>query len=39
LHRWTLHVETRNGQPGTDAALQIDGDMLEHGHGVPTRPA
>jgi hypothetical protein len=38
LHRWTLHVETADGRPVTDATLKVDGDMPGHGHGMPTRP-
>lgn len=38
LHSWRLHVETPGGQPVTDATIQVDGDMPQHGHGLPTRP-
>jgi hypothetical protein len=38
LHTWTLHVATPDGQPVTDAVIQLDGDMPEHRHGLPTRP-
>lgn len=38
MHSWTLHVETAAGQPVTDAAVTVDGDMPQHGHGLPTRP-
>jgi hypothetical protein len=38
MHSWTLHVETAAGQPVTDAAVKVDGDMPQHGHGLPTRP-
>jgi hypothetical protein len=38
LHAWTLHVETPDGQPVTDATITVDGDMPQHGHGLPTRP-
>jgi hypothetical protein len=38
LHSWRLHVETPDGQPVTDATIQVDGDMPQHGHGLPTRP-
>jgi hypothetical protein len=37
MHTWTVHVETQ-GRPVTDAAINIDGDMPGHGHGLPTRP-
>ena len=38
MHSWTLHVETKEGRPVTDATVKIDGDMPQHGHGLPTRP-
>ncbi|HSK65551.1 MAG TPA: FixH family protein [Anaerolineales bacterium] len=38
MHQWTLHVETADGDPVTDAVIQVDGDMPQHGHGLPTRP-
>jgi hypothetical protein len=38
IHAWTIHVETADGQPVTDAAITVDGDMPQHGHGLPTRP-
>jgi hypothetical protein len=38
MHTWTLHVETLGGDIIENAAITIDGDMPEHGHGLPTRP-
>ncbi|HJR79409.1 MAG TPA: FixH family protein [Anaerolineales bacterium] len=38
MHQWTLHVETLDGQPVENAAITVDGDMPQHGHGLPTRP-
>jgi hypothetical protein len=38
MHSWTLHVETPDGRPVTDAEVKVDGDMPQHGHGLPTRP-
>jgi hypothetical protein len=38
IHSWTLHVATPEGKPVTDAAITVDGDMPQHGHGLPTRP-
>lgn len=38
MHQWTLHVETANGQPVEGATINVDGDMPQHGHGLPTRP-
>jgi hypothetical protein len=38
MHAWTLRVETRDGQPVTDAVMKVDGDMPGHGHGLPTKP-
>ena len=38
LHSWTLQIESLDGELIDDAAPTIDGDMPEHGHGLPTRP-
>jgi hypothetical protein len=38
MHQWTLHVETVDGQPVENATITLDGDMPQHGHGLPTRP-
>jgi len=38
MHRWTLHVESADGRPVENAAIAVDGDMPQHGHGLPTRP-
>jgi hypothetical protein len=38
MHEWTLHVETADGEPVENAAITVDGDMPQHGHGLPTRP-
>jgi hypothetical protein len=38
IHSWTIHVATADGQPVTDAAITVDGDMPQHGHGLPTQP-
>jgi len=38
LHSWTLHVETADGKPVDGAEIKVDGDMPQHGHGMPTRP-
>ena len=38
MHQWTLHVESVDGQPVEDATITVDGDMPQHGHGLPTRP-
>ena len=38
MHQWTLRVETADGQPVEDATITVDGDMPQHGHGLPTRP-
>jgi YtkA-like protein len=38
IHSWTLHLATRDGQPVTDAVITVDGDMPQHGHGLPTQP-
>ena len=38
MHEWTLHVESTDGSPVEDAAITVDGDMPQHGHGLPTSP-
>ena len=38
IHSWTIHVATPDGRPVTDAAITVDGDMPQHGHGLPTQP-
>jgi len=38
IHTWTIHVATPDGRPVTDATITVDGDMPQHGHGLPTQP-
>ena len=38
MYQWTLHVESGDGQPMEDATITVDGDMPQHGHGLPTSP-
>ena len=38
LHAWTIRVTTPDGEPVEDASITIDGDMPQHGHGLPTQP-
>ncbi len=38
IHSWKLKVETADGQPVKGAEISLDGDMPEHGHGLPTEP-
>ena len=38
MHQWTLHVETVDGKPVENATITVDGDMPQHGHGLPTSP-
>lgn len=38
MHEWTLHVERADGTPVEDATITVDGDMPQHGHGLPTSP-
>jgi YtkA-like len=38
MHQWTLHVETTDAQPVENATINVDGDMPQHGHGLPTQP-
>jgi hypothetical protein len=38
MQSWTLHVETAEGEVVENATITVDGDMPQHGHGLPTRP-
>ncbi|MGE5378887.1 MAG: FixH family protein [Bacteroidota bacterium] len=38
IHQWTLHVERADGTPVENATIDVDGDMPQHGHGLPTKP-
>ena len=38
MHQWTLHIETVDGKPVENATIKVDGDMPQHGHGLPTSP-
>jgi hypothetical protein len=38
IHTWTLQVTTPDGRPVENATIAVDGDMPQHGHGLPTRP-
>lgn len=38
IHTWVLHLESPSGQPIENAEIRVDGDMPQHGHGLPTRP-
>jgi hypothetical protein len=38
LHTWKLHVESPSGTIINNAVITVDGDMPEHGHGLPTQP-
>ncbi len=35
---WKLHILTADGEPVTDAKIDIEGGMPAHGHGLPTKP-
>jgi hypothetical protein len=38
LQKWTLHLDTANGSPVSEAKVAVDGGMPQHGHGLPTKP-
>lgn len=38
LHTWTITVQTPDGKPVDGAEIKVDGDMPQHGHGLPTKP-
>jgi len=35
---WKLNVATADGRPVKNAEISVNGDMPEHGHGLPTQP-
>jgi hypothetical protein len=38
MHTWTLTVTDSSNQPVENAEIAVDGDMPQHGHGLPTQP-
>jgi len=38
IHAWKLLVKDADGRPVTGATISLDGDMPQHGHGLPTEP-
>ena len=38
IHRWTLRVQTIDGEPVVGARFRIRGGMPAHDHGLPTQP-
>lgn len=38
VHSWTLTLTHAGGEPVEGAAVEVDGGMPQHGHGLPTRP-
>jgi hypothetical protein len=38
LHAWHVKLHTPAGVPVTQARIQVDGGMPQHGHGLPTKP-
>jgi hypothetical protein len=38
LHTWKVRVTTLSGEPVENATIGVDGDMPQHGHGLPTQP-
>ena len=38
LHVWDLELRDSDGDPVAGASISVDGDMPEHGHGLPTEP-
>jgi YtkA-like len=38
LHTWTIRVTSPSGEPIDGATIAVDGDMPQHGHGLPTQP-
>jgi len=38
LHAWEVKVTSPAGAPVLHAAIDVDGGMPQHGHGLPTQP-
>ena len=38
LHAWQVRLTSPAGVPLAQARIQVDGSMLQHGHGLPTQP-
>ena len=38
MHEWVLHLENAAGKPLAGAAIEIQGGMPAHDHGLPTSP-
>ena len=38
MHAWTANIRIADGEPVTNASIQITGGMPIHNHGFPTKP-
>ena len=38
MHRWVIHLETKDGKAIEGASLSFDARMPKHRHGLPTTP-
>jgi hypothetical protein len=38
IHSWKVKIAQPSGEPVTGATVTVNGDMPEHGHGLPTEP-
>jgi hypothetical protein len=38
MHAWRVHLTTAAGAPVSQASIDFEGGMPQHGHGFPTRP-
>ena len=38
MHAWQVRVDTADGSPVSNARIDFDGGMPQHGHGFPTKP-
>lgn len=38
IHAWQVRVTTADGSPVSNARIDFDGGMPQHGHGYPTKP-
>jgi hypothetical protein len=39
MHAWEIRVTSASGEPVSQARIEVDGGMPQHGHGFPTHPA
>ncbi len=38
IHYWSVNIKDSTGRAVSGASIKVEGDMPEHGHGMPTEP-